>query len=106
VFDSAETGTPVLFLFDELLEGTNSKDRRIGAEGLLRALVARGAIGIVTTHDLALTEITAALGSAVTNAHLQDYVEDGRMRFDYKLRPGVVARSNALELMRLIGLQV
>lgn len=106
VFDSAKAETPVLFLFDELLEGTNSKDRKIGAEGLLRALVARGAIGIVTTHDLALTEITAALGVAVSNAHLQDYVEDGRMRFDYKLRPGVVARSNALELMRLVGLQV
>jgi DNA mismatch repair ATPase MutS len=106
VFDCAESGTPVLFLFDELLEGTNSKDRRIGAEGLLRALVARSAVGIVTTHDLALTEITAALGPAVSNAHLQDYVEDGRMRFDYKLRPGVVARSNAIELMRLIGLQV
>jgi MutS domain V len=107
VFDCADgKKMPVLFLFDELLEGTNSKDRRVGAESLLRALVAHGAIGIVTTHDLALTEITAGLGSAVTNAHLQDYVEDGRMRFDYKLRPGVVARSNALELMRLVGLQV
>ncbi len=106
VFDSAGAKTPVLFLFDELLEGTNSKDRKIGAEGLLRALVVRGAIGIVTTHDLALTEITSVLGGAVSNAHLQDYVEDGRMRFDYKLRPGVVARSNAIELMRLVGLDV
>jgi hypothetical protein len=106
VFDLTAGEIPVLFLFDELLEGTNSKDRRIGAEGLLRAFVERGAIGIVTTHDLALTEITRELGSAVSNAHLQDYVEDGRMRFDYKLRPGVVARSNALELMRLVGLQV
>ncbi len=106
VFDIAGKGIPVLFLFDELLEGTNSKDRRIGAEGLLRAFLARGAIGIVTTHDLALTEITGELGAAVSNAHLQDYVEEGRMRFDYKLRPGVVARSNALELMRLVGLDV
>jgi hypothetical protein len=106
VFDLTAGASPVLFLFDELLEGTNSKDRRIGAEGLLRAFVERGAIGIVTTHDLALTEITRELGAAVSNAHLQDYVEDGRMRFDYKLRPGVVARSNALELMRLVGLQV
>jgi hypothetical protein len=106
VFDRTEEEMPVLFLFDELMEGTNSKDRRIGAEGLLRALLERGAIGIVTTHDLALTEIAAALGSAVVNSHFQDYVEDGQMRFDYKLRPGVVARSNALELMRLIGLRV
>jgi hypothetical protein len=106
VFDLTGREIPVLFLFDELLEGTNSKDRRIGAEGLLRALLDRGAIGIVTTHDLALTEITRELGATVSNAHLQDYVEDGRMRFDYRLRPGVVARSNALELMRLVGLDV
>ncbi|HEV2386118.1 MAG TPA: hypothetical protein VGS20_02575 [Candidatus Acidoferrales bacterium] len=106
VFDLAAGNAPLLFLFDELLEGTNSKDRRIGAEGLLRALIARGAAGIVTTHDLALTEIVGAVGPAISNWHFQDYVENGRMRFDYKLREGVVARSNALELMRLIGLQV
>ncbi|HXN25350.1 MAG TPA: mismatch repair protein [Candidatus Dormibacteraeota bacterium] len=106
VFDLASGETPALFLFDELMEGTNSKDRRIGAEGLLRALLGRGAIGLVTTHDLALTEITEALGNVVRNAHFQDYVEAGKMRFDYKLRDGVVEKSNALELMRLIGLQV
>jgi DNA mismatch repair ATPase MutS len=97
---------PLLFLFDELLEGTNSKDRRIGAEGLLQALLGRGAIGIVTTHDLALTEIGQSLGQRLRNMHFQDYVENGKMRFDYTLRDGVVAKSNAIELMRLIGLQV
>jgi MutS domain V len=96
----------LLFLFDELLEGTNSKDRRIGAEGLLRALVTNGAIGIVTTHDLALTAVTVTLGNVVRNYHFQDYVEGGQMRFDYTLREGVVAKSNAIELMRLIGLKV
>jgi len=107
VFHLAEsTKLPLLFLFDELLEGTNSKDRRIGAEGLLRALLGRGAIGIVTTHDLALTEIGQSLGQRLRNMHFQDYVENGKMRFDYTLRDGVVAKSNALELMRLIGLQV
>ncbi len=106
VFELAGGEAPLLFLFDELLEGTNSKDRRIGADGLLRAFLGRGAIGIVTTHDLALTEIAGALGAAISNAHFQDYVEDGRMRFDYRLQPGVVKRSNALELMRLAGLEV
>ena len=107
VFKLAESGKlPLLFLFDELLEGTNSKDRRIGAEGLLRALLERGAIGIVTTHDLALTEIGQSLGQGLRNMHFQDYVENGHMRFDYTLRDGVVAKSNAIELMRLIGLQV
>ena len=71
-----------------------------------RALIERGAIGIVTTHDLALTEMTKSLGTVVRNAHFEDYVEDGKMRFDYKLRDGVVTKSNALELMRLAGLNV
>jgi hypothetical protein len=106
VFELTEASAPVFFLFDELLEGTNSNDRKIGAEGLFRALLERRAVGIVTTHDLALTEITGALSSVVRNVHFQDYVEDGKMRFDHKLRDGVVARSNALELMRLIGLKV
>jgi hypothetical protein len=97
---------PLLFLFDELLEGTNSKDRRIGAESLIRALLHRHAIGIVTTHDLALTEITAALGNTIRNVHFEDQVEDGKMRFDYKLREGVVTKSNALALMRIIGLDM
>lgn len=96
----------VLFLFDELLSGTNSKDRRTAAEALLRMLVARRAIGIVTTHDLALTEIAAILPGDVKNVHLQDHVENGQMRFDYKLRDGVITQSNALELMRMIGLDV
>ena len=106
VFELTEGNARVLFLFDELLEGTNSNDRRIGSDGLLRALLERGALGIVTTHDLALTDIAQALPHAVRNAHFQDYVEEGKMRFDHKLREGVVAKSNALELMRLIGLKV
>jgi hypothetical protein len=106
VFSVADAQTPLLFLFDELLEGTNSKDRRIGAEGLVRALLDRDAIGLVSTHDLALTAITVALANRVRNVHFQDYVEDGKMRFDYKLHDGVVEKSNALELMRLIGLKV
>ena len=106
VFELTQDSARVLFLFDELLEGTNSNDRRIGAEGLLRALLERGALGIVTTHDLALTDIAQLVPGAVRNAHFQDYVEEGKMRFDHKLRDGVVAKSNALELMRLIGLKI
>ncbi len=104
VFEAANGVVPMVFLFDELLEGTNSKDRRIGAEGLIQGLLKRRAIGIVTTHDLALTEIAATVGNVMRNMHLEDQVVDGKMRFDYKLRDGVVEKSNALELMRLIGL--
>ena len=96
----------LLFLFDELLDGTNSHDRRIGAEKLLRRLVEAGAIGMVTTHDLALTEIGAAIGAVVKNVHFEDQVEQGKMKFDYRLREGVVTKSNAIELMRIVGLDV
>lgn len=106
VFAAADEKTPLLFLFDELLEGTNSHDRQIGAEALLRSLVDRKAIGMVTTHDLALTEITASLDGSIRNVHFEDQIAGGEMSFDYKLRDGVVPRSNALELMRWIGLKV
>jgi hypothetical protein len=105
VFDGANGAVPLVFLFDELLEGTNSKDRRIGAEGLIQGLLKRRAIGVVTTHDLALTEIAATVGNVLRNMHFEDQVADGKMRFDYRLREGVVEKSNALELMRLIGLE-
>jgi hypothetical protein len=106
VFELIDAQNSLLFLFDELLEGTNSHDRRIGAECLVRALIDDGAIGMVTTHDLALTDMAASIGSVVRNAHFQDFIENGEMRFDFKLRDGVVTKSNALELMRLVGLKV
>ena len=96
--------TPLLFLIDEILPGTNSHDRRVGAEAIIRQLLHRGAVGLVTTHDLALTDIVEQLGHIALNVHFEDRLEEGRMTFDYQLRPGVVRRSNALELMRLIGL--
>jgi DNA mismatch repair ATPase MutS len=97
---------PLLFLLDELLHGTNSHDRGIGARGVVHALVSRGAIGLLTTHDLALAKIAEELSPRAANAHFQDQIEEGRMRFDYRLRPGVVEHSNALELMRSVGLDV
>jgi hypothetical protein len=106
ICDLLDGPLPVLFLFDELLSGTNSKDRRVAAEGVVRTMLSRGAIGMVTTHDLSLTEIAAIFPGRVTNVHLQDKVENGRMSFDYKLRDGVITHSNALELMRMIGLDV
>jgi len=106
ILDLTRGETRVLFLFDELLDGTNSHDRQIGAEGLVRAFLECGAIGIVTTHDLALTEMAESVGPRVRNMHFEDRVENGEMRFDYKLRDGIVEKSNALELMRLAGLNI
>jgi hypothetical protein len=97
---------PLLFLLDEVLQGTNSKDRFVGAQGVIRALIERGAIGLVTTHDLALTEIDVAGSGRLRNLHFQDELHDGRMQFDFKLHEGIVTKSNGLELMRSIGLDV
>jgi DNA mismatch repair ATPase MutS len=106
IVDQARGPVPLLFLLDEILHGTNSYDRRIGAEAIVRALVDAGAIGLVTTHDLALTELTEKLGPAAVNMHFEDRLEQGRMVFDYRMRPGVVEHSNALALMRAVGLEV
>ncbi len=97
---------PLLFLLDELLQGTNSADRRVGAQGLIRALMRRGAIGLISTHDLALTEIAELEPGAIANVHFQDELVNGKLKFDFKLQPGIVTKSNGIELMRSIGLDV
>ena len=106
LLDIAAAQPALLFLLDELLQGTNSRDRLIGAQGIIRAFVSRRAIGLVSTHDLALTEMRESLDHHLENVHFQEEFENGRMRFDYKLRPGVVTNSNGLALMRSIGLDV
>jgi hypothetical protein len=106
LLDLTDRKPPLLFLLDELMQGTNSKDRRIGAQGVLRAFLERGAIGLISTHDLALTDIDAAGPSRVRNMHFQDEIVEGEMRFDFTLREGVVTKSNGVELMRSIGLDV
>ena len=98
--------SPTLFLLDEILHGTNSHDRGIGAEAVVRGLLARGARGLVTTHDLALARVADELAPTARNVHFEDHVEAGRIEFDYTLREGVVTRSNAIELMRAVGLEV
>ena len=106
VLDITSGPYPLLFLLDELLHGTNSHDRKIGAEAVVRSLVTRGGIGLITTHDLALAHIAESLAPLAENVHFQDHLEDGRITFDYRMRPGVVTKSNALELMRAVGLEV
>jgi hypothetical protein len=100
----ADGPVPLLFLLDEILHGTNSHDRRLGAAAVVSGLVRRGAIGLVTTHDLALSEVAHDPAVGAANVHFEDRLEDGQMRFDYRVRPGVVQTSNALALMRTLGL--
>jgi hypothetical protein len=104
--DVANGSTPLLFLLDELFHGTNSHDRLVGASGVLRSLLNRGAIGLVTTHDLALTSIARALAPRAINVHFEDWFEGGEIHFDYRLKSGPVTRSNAIALMRAVGLDV
>ena len=106
ILDETAGPLPVLFLIDEFLHGTNSHDRRIGAEALVRGLVQRGAIGLITTHDLALADIADELGERAANVHFEDQIADGKISFDYHMRPGVVRKSNAIELMRQVGLEI
>jgi hypothetical protein len=106
ILDLTQGGMPVLFLIDEFLHGTNSHDRKIGAEALVRGLVERGAIGLITTHDLALADIADSLGDRAANVHFEDRIEDGKIIFDYVMRPGIVRKSNAIELMRSVGLEI
>ncbi len=106
VCELAREHPPVLFLLDELLAGTNSHDRLAGATGVVKELLGARAIGLLSTHDLALTEIPGAQVGLIRNAHFEDSVVDDKLQFDYQLREGVVTRSNGLALMRLIGLDV
>ena len=106
ILDLTAGPRPVLFLVDEFLNGTNSHDRRIGAQALVRGLVDRGAIGLITTHDLALADIADSLNERAANVHFEDTVENGQIHFDYVIRPGVVRKSNAIELMRSVGLEI
>jgi len=106
ITDLGQGALPLLFLLDEILHGTNSHDRRIGSEAVLFRLLDLGAVGLVTTHDLALAEIVTRAQHPIANVHFEDHVEDGAMCFDYRMRPGVVQKSNALALMRAAGLEV
>lgn len=105
VTETAQSGATVLFLLDEILHGTNSRERHIGARSIIRTLVQCGSIGAVSTHDLALADLANEL-EHMQLVHLQEQVIDGNMVFDYLLRPGVVTSGNALRWMRHVGLTV
>jgi hypothetical protein len=106
VVDLAKGPDPALFLLDEILHGTNSRERQIGARWLLSELLRLGAIGAVSTHDQELCRLPDTLMATVRLVHLRESVRDGNMTFDYKVYPGPVTSGNALRLMRSVGLDV
>jgi DNA mismatch repair ATPase MutS len=106
IVDSANAGERVFFLLDEILHGTNSRERHIGARAVVLHRLDKGAIGAVSSHDLALADLADKSGGRIQNVHFEEIIREGRMAFDYKLKPGVVTTTNALRLMRLVGLGV
>lgn len=99
-------GGTLLFLLDEILHGTNTRERLIGARAILMELLAQDAMGAVSTHDLGLGDIENERPEHVRNVHFEEQVVGDVMSFDYLLRSGVVQSSNALRLMKIVGLDV
>jgi DNA mismatch repair ATPase MutS len=97
---------PVLFAIDEILAGTNSVERGIGARWLLGELLRAGALGAVSTHDGQLCQLPDELMSRVERVHIRESFHEGALVFDYRLYPGPVQAGNALRLMRSMGLEV
>lgn len=104
IVEAARAGRQVLFLVDEIFRGTNSKDRHAGAMAVLRQLHALGAAGLVSTHDLELAQLEAMEAGSFHNFHFQERYEDGKIGFDYKMAPGVSTTTNAMHLLRMVGL--
>ena len=104
IVEAAKAGRQVLFLVDEIFRGTNSKDRHAGAMAVLRQLHALGAAGLVSTHDLELARLEAMEPSSFRNFHFQERYEDGKIGFDYRMAPGVSTTTNAMHLLRMVGL--
>jgi MutS domain V len=106
ITDLTSGPAPVLFLLDELLSGTNSDDRLAGTEFVVRNLAARNAVGVVSTHDLALARIPETMGPRAANFSFEDRLENNRLIFDYTLHPGIAKTRSALQLMQSIGLDI
>ena len=98
------SGGPLCYLLDEILHGTNTRERELGARLVVKTLCRRGATGAVSTHDLSLASLEQDTDGAVQNIHFTESVQGGAMVFDYVLRPGPVQTTNALRLMRLVGI--
>ena len=106
IMDAILEKKPVFFLIDEMLKGTNESDRHKGAIALIKQLVDNAADGVLATHDLELTKLEKDFAESISNYHFDGYIEGDKLLFDYKLRTGVCQSSNALELMKKVGIKV
>lgn len=101
----ARAGRPIFYLLDEVLKGTNTKDRTKGAAALIRQLVGYTGAGMISTHDVGLASLADELGDRLSNVCFEVAVEGDRLTFDYKMREGVSQSFNATQLMRQIGIE-
>ncbi|MEM8527423.1 MAG: hypothetical protein AAGG68_22470 [Bacteroidota bacterium] len=106
IIEAVERGEQIYFLLDEILKGTNSRDRHTGSKALIRQLIEAKGGGIIATHDLELGALEAQYGGAVENLRIEVEIEDGKLHFDYKLKKGVSQSFNATILMQQMGIQV
>jgi DNA mismatch repair ATPase MutS len=95
----------LFYLIDEIFRGTNNRERELGSRAYVRALVSKNGLGVISTHDLELTQLGTEFAD-IRNMHFREEVRDERMVFDYKLRPGPSPTTNALKIMQLEGLPV
>ncbi len=104
IVEAAKRGEEILFLVDEIFRGTNSADRHTGAEAVIRRLSDMGAVGLVSTHDLDLASLADDAERPFVSCHFAEHYENGELRFDYRLQPGVATTRNAMHLMRMVGI--
>lgn len=106
IIEAVEKGDNIFFLLDEILKGTNSKDRHTGAKALIRQLIKSKGSGIIATHDLELGQLEATADGAIENLRMEVEIKDGKLFFDYKLQKGVSESFNATLLMQNMGIRI
>ncbi len=102
---NVEENLSLLYLIDEIFQGTNNRERLTGSRSFIRALADRRGVGLISTHDLELAQLSDEI-SALHNFHFKDTVSDGRLHFDYHIQPGPSPTTNALKIMAMEGLPV
>ncbi len=106
VIEAARREKPLIFLLDEIFKGTNSRDRITGARTVIKNLAQQNVIGFVTTHDLELGALEKECPTQIKNYHFTDEIIDQTITFDYRLKEGVSKTTNALALMKMVGIDV
>ena len=106
IIDVLRDGNELFIILDEILKGTNSKDKHQGSEALLKQLISLKSSGIVATHDIMLGELESIFPDNIRNFCFEVDITDERLDFDYKLRRGVSQNMNATILMRQMGITV